>query len=65
MFINDFTKRFTLENPRISIELLESLSSCTTKKKKNKELMKEVTEEEIHTTLSQINSYKALGSDGL
>ena len=64
VFINDFSKRFTLENPKINNELFYSFSPCITKEE-NKKLIKEVIEEEILAVLSQINCLKTLGSNVL
>ena len=51
VFINDFSKRFTSENPKINNELFYSFSPCITKEE-NKKLIKEVIEEEILAVLS-------------
>ena len=44
--------------------MFDSFSPCITKEE-NKELIKEIAKEEIRAALSQINSVKALGPDGL
>ena len=64
VFINEFTKRFTSKSPMINLEVFDSFSPCISDEE-NKELIKVVTDERIHTTLSQINSLKALRPDGL
>ena len=64
VFINDFSKRFTSENPRINHELFYSFSPCITEEE-NRELIKEVTKAEIRVALSHINNLKAPGPNGL
>ena len=64
VFINDFTKRFTSENPRLNSELFDAFSPCIIEEE-NKKLIKEVIEEETRQALSQIISVKALGPDGV
>ena len=63
-FIHDFTKRFTSENRRINLEFFDSFSPCISEEE-NKEFIKVVTEEEIHTALLQISNLKAVAPDGL
>ena len=64
VFINDFTKRFTSKNPSINLELFNSFNPCISYEE-NRELIKTITDDEIQTTLSHINTLKALGPNGL
>ena len=50
-FINDFTKRFTSENPIINLDIFYLFSPCILEEE-NKEHIKVVTEEEILTAIS-------------
>ena len=64
VFINDFTKRFKFDNPRMIPEMFDSFSPCISKEE-NRDLIKDVFEDEILIALLKINSLKALGPDGL
>ena len=64
MFINGFSKIFRTKEPRINSANFDSFLPCISNEE-NRELIKEVTEEEILPALSQINGLKALGFDGL
>ena len=57
VFINEFTKRFTLESPRINLDLFDSFSPCIIDEE-NKDLIKVVTYEEIYSAHSQISNVK-------
>lgn len=64
VFMNDFTKSFTLEHHRINLEPFDSFSPCM-EEEENKELIKVVTEEEIRIDFSQINNLKGPRLNGL
>lgn len=53
-----------LENPRLNLEMFNYFNSCIAGEE-NINLIKVVREEQIFTTLSQINSLKAPGSYSL
>ena len=64
VFINDFSKRFKSERPRMIPKWFDSFNPCISEEE-NRDLIKEVIEEEILATLSQMSSLKALGPDRL
>ena len=64
VFINDFTKIFKSNNPRMIPEMFDSNNPCISKEE-YRDLIKDVIEEEILIALLQINSLKALRLDGL
>ena len=64
MFINDFSKRLKSEKPIIDLDMLDSFHPCISRDE-NRELIKELTEEEIIITLLHINGLEAHGLHGL
>ena len=64
VFINDFLKRFKSDKPRINLDKFDAFHPYICEEE-NRELIKEVIEEEILTAFSQINNLKAPGPDRL
>ena len=64
VFINDFSKRFKSVRPRMNPKWFDSFNLCFSEEE-NRDLIKEVTKEEIMAALSQMSSLKAPGPDGL
>ena len=63
-FINDFSKIFKSERLRMIPKWFDSFNPCISKEE-NMDLIKEVIDEEILATLSQMSNLKSPGPDGL